>query len=143
MAKEMLQILNMEKRTHFMHVITGDESWFLYEYTQSSQWILSKDELLNRVEKTNMQKKMLVTIFFNGDGCVIVNFLPKGMIFNGDYFINIIQDISPSYFGLLGTVKDKLIGCEHSTEEELKEHILQILRSFPHDFWQSLFPKCP
>lgn len=36
-AKSMLKILRNEKRTHFNNVITGDESWFLFEYFQSSQ----------------------------------------------------------------------------------------------------------
>lgn len=190
-SKEMLQILQKEQRAHFMNILTGDESWFLYEYTQSSQWVLSKDDLLNKVVKTNMQKKMFVTIFFNGNGLVLVDFLPKGRKFNSDYFINIINnideeiypqgrekhavkkllhydnapihksvkvqnhlaksnfrpmkhpayspDISPTDFGLFGTVKEKLIGWKHSAEKDLQDHIVEILGSFPHEFWQSLF----
>lgn len=97
-AKSMLKILQSEQRTKFDNIITGDESWFLYQYTQSSQWVISKDELLNRIIKTNMQRKMMVTIFFNGNGCVIVDFLPKGVKFNSDYFINIIKQIDEKIY---------------------------------------------
>lgn len=98
LAKSMLEILHSEQRTHFCNIVTGDESWFLYQYTQSSQWVISKDELINRTIKTNMQRKMFVTIFFNGDGVVLVDFLPKGAKFNSDYFINIIEQIDEKMY---------------------------------------------
>ena len=48
-------------------------------------------------------------------------------------------DVAPSDFGLFGTVKNKLIGTFHNDENELKEHITEILMSFDQKFWQSLF----
>lgn len=190
-AKSMLTILRNEKRTHFSNVITGDESWFLFEYCQSSQWVLSKEDLIEKTRKTNMEKKIMLTIFFNGSGPVVVNFLPPKLKFNGQYFIDILEeikmnvypngraqrnvrkilhfdncpshrsqkvkdyiensefrkmphpayspDVAPSDFGLFGTMKEKLIGVEHDSEESLKSHILEILGDFEPDFWQSLF----
>ena len=45
-----------------------------------------------------MQRKMLVTIFFNGDDVVLFDFLPKGVKFNSDYFINIITQIDEKIY---------------------------------------------
>lgn len=58
-AKAMLETLEQQQNFGFHDVITGDESWFLYDYTQGSQWVLSKENVLTRLEKTNMQKKNL------------------------------------------------------------------------------------
>lgn len=41
---------------------------------------------------------MIVTIIFNGDGAVLVDFLPKGAKFNSDYFINIIEQIDEKIY---------------------------------------------
>lgn len=190
-SKEMLQVLRNEQRTHFHNVITGDESWFLFEYVQGSQWVLSKEDLITKTRKTNMQKKIMLSIFFNSLGPVVIDFLPSGTKFNGEYFIGILSkiddavyplgrpigslkkllhfdnspchkakkvksyldnsefrtmkhpayspDVAPSDFGLFGTVKNKLIGTSHNDENELKEHITEILMSFDQKFWQSLF----
>ena len=93
-ANQMLDILRKEQRTHFQNIYTGDESWFLFEYNQRSQWVLSKEDLLTKTRKTNMQRKIMLTVFFNGYGHVIADFLPKGMKFNGSYFINILSQIN-------------------------------------------------
>lgn len=93
LAKQILPILQNEKRTHYANIYTGDESWFLFEYTQNTQWVLSKENLVEKIPKTNMQKKIMLTIFFNGYGPTVIDFLPKNMKFNGDYFINIIEQI--------------------------------------------------
>lgn len=90
LANQMLDVLRKEQRTHFQNIYTGDESWFLFEYCQQTQWVLSKEDLLTRTRKTNMQRKIMLTVFFNGNGPVIIDYLPKGMKFNGSYFINIL-----------------------------------------------------
>ncbi len=54
----MLTILKNEKRTHFSDVITGDESWFFFEYCRSSQWVFFKDDLIAKTQKTKMEKKI-------------------------------------------------------------------------------------
>lgn len=41
-----------------------------------------------------MQQKITLTVFFNGYGHVIADFLSKGMKFNGSYFINILSQIN-------------------------------------------------
>lgn len=97
-AQSMLSILSEDEKHGFKNIYTGDESWFLFEYSQSSQWVLSKDELLTRTRKTNMQQKVMITIFFNGSGPILIDYLPKGMKFNGEYFINIIQQISDKVY---------------------------------------------
>lgn len=56
-AKVMLQKLNYLKKDHFQYIFTGDESWYQYYYDFERQWVLDSDELNERVEKTNYEKK--------------------------------------------------------------------------------------
>lgn len=50
-----------------------------------------------------------------------------------------LLDTTPSDFGLLGAVKSKLTGTSHKDENELKEQINEILKSFDQKLLQSLF----
>lgn len=115
----MLIILRNEKRTHFSNVITGDESWFLYEYCQSSQYVLSKDD-----HPSHCSQKV------------------KDYIENSEFrkmpHLAYSPDVTPSDFNLFGTMKERLIGIEHNSEKSLKSHILKIPDEFEPDFWQSL-----
>jgi hypothetical protein len=42
---EFLPTLEAVPRTHFRHIIAGDESWFYLEYQHTSQWPVSPDEV--------------------------------------------------------------------------------------------------
>ena len=56
-------IFRNKQRTHFQNIYTGEESWFLFEYSQQTQWILSKEDLLTKALKTNMKRKIMLTVF--------------------------------------------------------------------------------
>jgi hypothetical protein len=43
---ELLRALEAMQRTHFRHIITGDENWLDLEYSHASQWSVSCDEVL-------------------------------------------------------------------------------------------------
>ena len=40
----------------------------------------------------------MLTVFFNSDGPVIIDYLPIGMKFNRPYFINILGQISNEFY---------------------------------------------
>jgi hypothetical protein len=47
---EILRALEAMQRTHFHHIITGDQSWFYLEYQYASEWSVSRDEVPRRVD---------------------------------------------------------------------------------------------
>jgi hypothetical protein len=52
------------RRTHFHHIITGDEGWFYLEYPHTPQWSVSRDEVPQRVDAAiGTAKFMLTTIW--------------------------------------------------------------------------------
>lgn len=56
--------------------------------------VLSKENLLTKARKRNMQRKIMFTVFFSGYDHTIADFLPKGMKFNVLYFINVLIRIN-------------------------------------------------
>jgi hypothetical protein len=65
---ELLRALETMQRTRFRHIITGNESWFYFEYQHTSQWPVSRDEVPQRVDPAiGTAKFMLMAIWgFNG-----------------------------------------------------------------------------
>ena len=50
--------------------LTGDECWINYSYSSIHTWTLSIDDVDN-IERTNQfQKKILITIFINGNDLI-------------------------------------------------------------------------
>jgi hypothetical protein len=44
-SKELLSILEKEERNNFIHVYTGDESWFYFSYPITEMWTPSKNKV--------------------------------------------------------------------------------------------------
>lgn len=58
-----LQSCEMKSELISLILFTRDESWFLFEYHQSLQWVLSKEDLIEKTRRTNMEKKIMLTFF--------------------------------------------------------------------------------
>ena len=92
-SKEMLVLLKRAKHDSFKYILTGDECWVNYTYTQTHMWALSTDDV-DDIERTNQfQKKILVTIFINGNGLVLLDVKPKNLKITGQYFVNNVIDV--------------------------------------------------
>lgn len=59
LAKDMIIILENQKRYHFPNNYTGDESWLLYVITQFSRWVISTENFIEKVAKTTIQKELM------------------------------------------------------------------------------------
>lgn len=53
-------------------------------------WVFDFDERQDIVSPSDIQKKTMVTIFFNADGVQLIDVKPKGIKINSNYFINMI-----------------------------------------------------
>jgi hypothetical protein len=53
-----LRILKENKKTGFANIITGDESWFYFEHPHQSVWVLSRDEVPERIKQKNWHGKV-------------------------------------------------------------------------------------
>lgn len=64
----------------------GDESWF-YHYESETKWEIMDQHYLNSLTKKKAKtmqpvEKVISTIFWNADGCVLVEFLEPGETIN-------------------------------------------------------------
>jgi histone-lysine N-methyltransferase SETMAR len=85
-AQEMLQTLEAHRETNFQHLYTGDETWLYYAYYQRKYWVAPWEELEEIPRPSHHQKKQMYTVFFNGIGQYVGNFLPEHQNMNSPYF---------------------------------------------------------
>ena len=97
MAKSMLKFLQKAEKQNFNFIISGDESWFVYDYDHQRKWVIDNEIPDERVIRTNIVKKTMITLFIGIKGIVLFDIKPKKQKINGEYFIsNIIQKIEKS-----------------------------------------------
>jgi hypothetical protein len=88
MCSAMLTALQVQEHDQWHNVITGDESWFYFEYVPDRLWISSLVNAPDVPNRTIATEKHIVTVFWNPDGFRVVTILPKGASFNTAWFID-------------------------------------------------------
>ena len=94
LSNEILKALEIARKNKFKFILTGDESWFEYAYAYQRMWVFQDDTYSYFTAPTDIQKKIMVTIFLNGDGLQFIDLKPQGVKINAEYFLhNIIQKL--------------------------------------------------
>jgi histone-lysine N-methyltransferase SETMAR len=95
MSFDLLTLLHEQEKFSFSRIVTGDESWFLYLYESHHMFAASRDEVIPRKKPAIGTQKVMLTIFFSGEGLISLQALPPGVKFTQDYFVNsILPDIA-------------------------------------------------
>jgi hypothetical protein len=84
----MLAALRVQEHDQWYDIVTGDESWFYFEYVRDRLWISSLDNTPDYPNRRIATKKHMLTVFWNPDGFQVVAILPKGVWFNAAWFID-------------------------------------------------------
>ena len=86
---QMLEALHDGNEMYLRNVITGDESWFIYDkshgYRMRKAWVEEGSSRVDIPRPGFRQKKVMLTIFFSMQGILLVKALPKGMSINSEY----------------------------------------------------------
>jgi hypothetical protein len=61
-SEELLQIVCHARERNIDNLLTGDESWFYYDYAHDSAWAPLRAPLPTRMSRTVKMKKCLVSI---------------------------------------------------------------------------------
>jgi histone-lysine N-methyltransferase SETMAR len=70
-------------------IVTGDESWvYLDNEINSRLYPKGKKSKINIVRKNISSKKIMITVFFDRNGIVLIDFLGQNKKMNGKYFID-------------------------------------------------------
>ncbi len=109
----------------FLHrIITGDECWVsLLEVElkkDSKEWHphgTHADRPMKAIQNRS-QRKVMVTVFFDHQGCVLVEFLPPGETVNKDYYCEILRTLKER----VRRKRPELWGGRHGEHQWLLHH---------------------
>jgi hypothetical protein len=87
-SEMLLDMLQLYAEHNFEGITTGDESWFLHTTYGDSMFATSAREVVPRTKQNISAMKTMITLFFTSTRLLVLNFLPKGIKFNHNYFID-------------------------------------------------------
>ena len=136
---KLFQLLQECQQDKYRTIITGDQSWFIYNYAPEGAWVLEDDNLPICQNPHHLIEKMMITIIWGVNGTYILDELPEGEHYNSEYFIeHILRPLNEQKQTILESRKKKTLwlhidNCRvHNskvTDQEMK--ILGIQRA-PH-----------
>jgi histone-lysine N-methyltransferase SETMAR len=97
---ELLRALEDMQRTHSRHIPAGDESWFYLEYQHASQWLVSRDEVPQRVDPAIGTAEFMLTVIWGVKGPLLLDLMPSQCRFKAQYFVEhgmmpLVQTVFP------------------------------------------------
>jgi histone-lysine N-methyltransferase SETMAR len=101
-SKDLLARYRKDPNDFCQRIITCDETWIHYydpeTKMQSMEWRHPDSPPPRKFKVVPSQRKIMMTIFWDCDGVILTDFLPRGSTINGDY-----------YAGLLYKLKDAIL----------------------------------
>ena len=97
-CKQILTILQNQKRLHWRYIITGDESWFFCHTPYGYQWIPEDEEAQKDIKTSIISPKIMFILFWNPNEISILKSHPICQTMNGDTFL---QSIIKTFCGYL------------------------------------------
>ena len=94
-SRIMMKILEISRDVGYKNIITGDESYFVYDYDSSFSYCLPGTSPNPRVKTDLRNRKLLLTIFLWGGGMCMLYDLHQGVTMTSSRFINTV--INPIY----------------------------------------------
>ena len=87
-TNELLTVLKTCERNTWHSIVTGDQSWFTFEYVHNGMWLKPIDERPEGDGSVIQVKKVMVTIIWGVFGFYIVDFLDENTKYDSNYFIS-------------------------------------------------------
>jgi hypothetical protein len=98
-ARAMLPLLLAAQRDGWHHLVTGDESWFVFDTSPRRMRTLSRDNVAIKPRQQIQSKKFMFTIIWNPTGFYVVDRLPNETKMNSAYFVtNLIAPFKQAIF---------------------------------------------
>lgn len=91
-SNELFEVLEKSKHHAYRNIITGDQSWFLYQYHPKGKWCIESEERPEFEDDQTCHQKIMLTIIWGVWGFYIVDYLIPGNSYNSSYFKENIFD---------------------------------------------------
>jgi transposase len=90
LCSQMLIVLKHHQRKNWVHLVTGDQSWFYFKYIPNGMWTASHSSVLDYEKPSIQTEKYMFTIFWNPHGFHVIEMLDADVSFNAHYMVNTI-----------------------------------------------------
>ena len=87
-SRALLKVLQSNEKNKWKFLYTGDESWFLYDNQIKKIWLPHDSEPPTNVKQDIMTKKIMICIFWNPNGIIVIDGMERGMSMNSEAFID-------------------------------------------------------
>lgn len=94
-CQQLKDLLEQYGDNFWRRIITTDETWIPYfnpeTKNQSKQWRRPEEGPPIKVRAVPSVGKVMITVFRDCGGIILVNYLPKGTIINAEYYSNVLS----------------------------------------------------
>lgn len=136
---QLFEVLTKSQHNSYRDIITGDQSWFLYNYSPKGQWVLEDEEAPTFPKSSIITDKMMLTVIWGVFGTYILDELPEGEHLNSKYFIEHIIKQLEAQEKKIWPKRGKhkiwlhLDNCRvHNSQDTQKEIANSIFKRTPH-----------
>jgi hypothetical protein len=88
LSRELLKIPEQDQQYEFEHILTGDESWFFFEYFRHSCWAVNPDDAPKIPKQEIQSERCLMSIIWGSTGIKSLPSVPKDMEYNSAFLLN-------------------------------------------------------
>ena len=92
-SNALFDIIEKSKHTGYRNLITGDQTWLLYQYHPKGKWCLENEERPEFEGDHITHQKIMITIIWGVWGFFVIDELPQGVSYNSSYFKQNILDV--------------------------------------------------
>lgn len=94
-SKELLQVYNTDPENFEARIVTGDET-YIYDYQpetkeQSKVWVHKGSPPPVKFKVSNSAGKTMVTVFWDTQGVILLDYLERGKTMNGVYYAELLK----------------------------------------------------
>ena len=96
----LLSRYNVNPENFLSRVVTGDETWVYYydppSKFESLEWKHAGSPRTKKFKVSRTTKKVMATVFWDTDGVIHIDYLPRGTTMNGQYYADLLVRLRES-----------------------------------------------
>ena len=96
----LLSRYNVNPENFLSRVVTGDETWVYYydppSKFESMKWKHAGSPRTKKFKVSRTTKKVMATVFWDTDGVIHIDYLPRGTTMNGQYYADLLVRLRES-----------------------------------------------
>ena len=96
----LLSRYNVNPENFLSRVVTGDETWVYYydppSKFESMEWKHAGSPRTKKFKVSRTTKKVMATVFWDTDGVIHIDYLPRGTTMNGQYYADLLVRLRES-----------------------------------------------